>query len=95
MPLTQADRRFMWIVDRIRMCLLAVAAAALLFLLFTPPNQIQIATIILGICLCWLIWLTQRLLSLITQLDVELKKAIDTLKRAIPAKVLQEFKRPG
>lgn len=84
MPLTPADRRFLRVVDRFKIYLLGLAAAVLLFLLLTPPGEIQMATSVIGVVLCGIFWLTQRLLSLITVLDLELTKAIDVLKRAIP-----------
>ena len=71
------------------MCLLGLTGAVLVFLLCTPASQIHIATTILGIALCWMIWLTQRLLNLITLLDIELTKAVDALKKALPADALR------
>ena len=88
MPLTAADRQFVKTADRIRMCVLGLTGAVLIFLLCTPASQIHVATTILGIALCWLIWVTQRLLSLITVLDLEVNKAIETLKKTIPAEAL-------
>lgn len=84
MPLTHSDRRFVKVVDRLKLYLLLLAASVLVFLLCTPPSQVHLATAVVGIALCWLIWLTQRLLNLLAMLDLELNKAIDTIKRTLP-----------
>lgn len=85
MPLTPSDRQFVRIVDRLKCYLLLLAASVLIFLLCTPVSHIHLATAVVGIALCWLVWLTQRLLNLLTVLDLELNKAIDTIKRLLPA----------
>ena len=85
MPLTSSDRQFVKVVDRLKLYLLLLAASVLVFLMCTPASQIHLATAIVGIALCWLVWLTQRLLNLLAMLDLELNKAIDTLKRTLPA----------
>lgn len=56
----------------------------LLYLLLTPSSEIQMATSIVGVALCVVFWLTQRLLSFITQLDLELTRVVNTLKRSLP-----------
>lgn len=84
MPLTSTDRRFVNMVDRLKGYVLGVAGAVLLYLLYTPTSQIHVATAVIALALCWLLWLTQRLLNLLTMLDLELTKATDALKRTLP-----------
>ena len=84
MPLTPIDRRFVRRVDRLKAYVLGIAGAVLIYLLYTPTSQIHVATTIVAIALCWLLWLTQRLLNLLTMLDLELTKATEALKRTLP-----------
>ena len=93
MPLTQGDRRFIRTVDRLKVYALGLSGAVLLFLMFTPASQIHLATMVIGFALCWMVWLTQRLISLLTIVDLELTKAIDVLKRTLPAESRQELQR--
>ena len=44
----------------------------------------ELATSIIGVALCGVFWLTQRLLSFITQLDLELTRVVNTLKHTLP-----------
>lgn len=84
MPLTPNDRKFLQIVDRFRIYLLGLGLAVLIYLLCTPVSELQMATSILGVALCGVFWLTQRLLSLITLLDLELTKVVTVLKKTLP-----------
>ena len=90
MPLTPSDRHFVKVVDHLKLYLLLLAASVLIFLMCTPASQIHLATAVVGIALCWLVWLTQRLLSLLAMLDLELNKAIDTIKRVLPTESRHE-----
>jgi len=63
---------------------LGIAGAVLIYLLYTPTSQIHLATTIVAIALCWLLWITQRLLTLLTILDLELTKVTEALKRTLP-----------
>jgi len=77
-------------VDRLKVYLLVLAVAVFVFLLCTPARKIQMATAVIGLALCGMLWLTQRLLTLITILDLELTKAIEALKRALPERTWHE-----
>ena len=61
-----------------------MAGAVFVFLLVVPRTEIQMATSIIGIALCGVFWLTQRLLSFITLLDMELTRVVNVLKRTLP-----------
>jgi len=85
MSLSPQDRRFLDAVDRLKIYLLGVGIAVLLFLLCTPPSQVHFVVAILGIALCGMFWLTQQLLNLITVLDLELTDALNKLERPAPS----------
>ena len=72
MPLNSRDRRFLQTVDRLK-----------LYLLLMPSSEIQMATSVLGVALCGVFWLTQRLLSFITLLDLELTRVVNAVKRTL------------
>lgn len=84
MPLNPGDRQFLEVIERLKIYLLVLAGAVFVFLLVVPETQIQMATSIVGIALCGVFWLTQRLLSFITLLDMELTRVINVLKRTLP-----------
>ena len=84
MPLTRQDRQFLSTVSRLKAYVLLMASAVFLYLLFVPTNEIQMATSILGLALCGVFWLTQRLLSFISVLDLELTQIMKTLSRVLP-----------
>jgi len=84
MPLTRQDREFLSAVRRLKAYVLLMASAVFLYLLFVPTNEIQMATSILGLALCGVFWLTQRLLSFISVLDLELTQIMKTLSRVLP-----------
>ena len=84
MPLTQGDRRFLELIDRFKIYLLLLAISVLIYLLLTPQQEIQLATSIMGVALCAVFWLTQRLLSYITILDIELSRVANALKYVLP-----------
>ena len=83
MPLNPQDRRFLETVDRMKFYILLMAIAVFLYLLFSP-SEVQMATSILGIALCGVFWLTQRLLTFITLLDLELTRVVNVVKRTLP-----------
>ena len=83
MPLKPSDRQFLEVVERLKIYLLIMAAAIFVFLLVVPQTEIQMATSIIGIALCGVFWLTQRLLSVITLLDLELMRMVNVLKRTL------------
>ncbi len=68
-----------------------VGGAVLRFLLCTPASELHLATAILGIVLCVMLWLTQQLLGLVTLLDLELTKALDVLTRTLPEDARREL----
>ena len=84
MPLTPDDRRFLQTVDRLKVYLLLMGVAVLLYILCIPSSELQMATSILGLAFCGIFWLTQRLLSFISMLDMELQRVVTALKRALP-----------
>lgn len=84
MPLKPSDRRFIDTIERLKVYLLVMAGAVFVFLLVVPRTEIQMATSIIGIALCGVFWLTQRLLSFITLLDMELTRVVNVLKRTLP-----------
>ena len=86
MPLMRHERLFLKAVGRLKIYLLVVAFVILLYLLLSPSTTMQIATGVLGITLCGTFWLTQRLLSLISALDFELTRLVETLKRSAPSR---------
>ena len=84
MPLTPQDRQFLQVVDHLKIYILLTALAIFLYLLVVPANEIRMATSVLAITLCAVFWLTQRLLSFITLLDLELSRIVNVLKRTLP-----------
>ena len=84
MPLAPNDRRFISVVERLKLYILIMAFAIFVFLLVVPTTEIQMATSIVGIALCGVFWLTQRLLAFITLLDLELTRVVNVLKRTLP-----------
>lgn len=96
MPLSSSDRRFLRTIDRLKLYLLGLAISIFLFLILTPPSQMHLATSVVGITLCLMFWMTQRLLAVITILDLELSKAIQALKRNLtPEQHRELFHRSG
>ncbi len=83
MPLTPQDRRFLQRIDRLKLYLILIAAAVFCYLLLIPTKEIQMATSVIGIVLCGVFWLTQRLLTFITVLDLELTRVLDVVKRTL------------
>ena len=84
MPLNDQDRQFLQTIDRLKFYILVMAIGVFIFLLVVPKNEIQTATAVLGMALCGVFWLTQRLLSFITSLDVEMTRIVNVLKRSLP-----------
>lgn len=83
MPLNSRDRRFLQTVDRLKLYLLLMAVGVFMYLLLMPSSEIQMATSVLGVALCGVFWLTQRLLSFITSLDLELTRVVNAVKRTL------------
>ena len=84
MPLNSGDRRFISVVERLKVYVLLIAIGIFAYLVLVPSEQIQTVSSVLGMALCAVFWLTQRLLSFITQLDVELTRVINVVKRTLP-----------
>jgi hypothetical protein len=84
MPLNEKDRRFLQVVDRLKVYLLIMAVTVFLYLLFAPSSEKQMTTSVIGLALCGVFWLTQRLLSFITALDLELTRVVNAVKRSLP-----------
>ena len=91
MPLTNQDRRFLSVVNRLKVYLVMMALAVFVYLFLTPSSEIQMATSVLGMALCGVFWLTQRLVSCITLLDVELTRVLNVLKRTLPEEQRKEL----
>lgn len=91
MPLTARDRRFLETIDRLKMYLLLLALAVLLYLLFAPGGELQMATSVIGLALCGVFWLTQRLLSFISLLDLELTRVANAIKQSLSEEQRQEL----
>jgi len=84
MPLTGKDREFLRRIDHLKLYVLLTAVAIFVYLLFIPASELQMATSIVGLALCGIFWVTQRLLSFITLLDLELTRIMNVLKRTLP-----------
>ena len=84
MPLTEPDRNFLHTVDRFKVYLLLIAGAVLLYLLLAPAEEMRATTSVIGVALCGIFWLTQRLLTYIGVLDRELSIVIEALRKVIP-----------
>lgn len=84
MPLGARDRRFLQTVDRLKIYLLAIAGGILMVLLLTPPGEIQAATTVIGLTLCGVFWLTQRLLMFISVLDLEITRLTRAVMESLP-----------
>lgn len=84
MPLSTRDRQFLRAVDRLKLYLLVLGFAVLLYVLLIPSSEIQMATSVMGVALCGVFWLTQRLLSFISALDLELTRIANAVKRSLP-----------
>ena len=84
MPLNPNDRQFLHAIDRLKVYLLMMAIGVFILLLVVPSSEIQMATSIIGLALCGVFWITQRLLTFISQLDLELTRVVNTLKHTLP-----------
>lgn len=91
MPLTSKDRQFLQTIDHLKVYLILLAGAVFLYLLCVPSKEIQTATSIIGIALCGVFWLTSRLLTFITSLDLELTRVINVLKHSLPEEERKEL----
>ena len=91
MPLTAEDRKLLSIVGRLKAYVLLMAVAVLVYVLFTPQEDLHLGMTILAMALCGIFWLTQRLLSFISRLDFELTRLVDGLKRALPERQRREL----
>ncbi len=87
MPLTPKDRQFLQIIGHLKIYLLLTALAVFLYLLCSPATEIRSTTTVICVALCAVFWLTQRLLSLITLLDLELTRMTNALKHALSEKL--------
>lgn len=84
MPLSSRDRQFIQTIDRLKVYVLLMAVGIFFYLLLVPSSEIQMATSVIGIALCGVFWLTQRLLAFITLLDLELTRVVNVLQRMLP-----------
>ena len=91
MPLRREDRRFLELVSRLKVYVLVIALGVLGYLVLIPSSEIQASTAVLGVALCGVFWLTQRLLAFVTQLDFELARVISVLKRSLTPEQQKEL----
>ena len=91
MPLAPNDRKFLEAVERLKLYLLIMAFAVFILLLVVPTTEIQMVTSVVGFALCGVFWLTQRLLTFITLLDMELTRVVNVLKRTLPENERKQF----
>ena len=91
MPLNSSDRKFLHTVDRLKLYLLLMAVSVFIFLLMAPTGEIQMATSVLGIALCGVFWLTQRLLTFVALLDSELTRVVNAVKRSLTEEQRKEL----
>lgn len=91
MPLTEKERRLLGRVEHLKVYLLLVAGAVFLYLLFVPADELKMATAVVGMALCGVFWLTQRLLAFISLLDLELTRIMNVLKRTLPEEQRKEL----
>ncbi len=91
MPLNSSDRKFLQTVDRLKLYLLIMAVSVFVFLLLTPTGEMHMATSVLGIALCGIFWLTQRLLTFVTVLDSELTRVISAVKQNLTEEQRKEL----
>ncbi len=91
MPLNSVDRVFLQTVDRFKVYLLLIATCVLIFLLLTPAEEMRLVTAVIGVALCGIFWLTQRLLSYITVLDTELNRIAKIVRDNLPDDQRKEF----
>lgn len=89
MPLTEHERRLLVRIDRLKVYLLVMAGAVFLFIFLLPSGELHLATSILGIALCGVFWITQRLLGFISLLDLELTR----LSRAVDRSLTEQQRR--
>ena len=92
MPLTDRDRRLLQAIERMKILLVLLAASVFVYLLIVPPGEIQMATSIIGVALCGVFWLTHRLLAFIAELDHELTRVVNVLKRTLPESELKNLR---
>ena len=93
MPLTPKDRVLLDRINHLKVYLLILAIAVFVYLFFLPASEVQMATSIVGITLCGVFWVTHRLLSFISLLDLELTRLMNALKRALPEEQRKELLR--
>lgn len=91
MPLSPQDRRFVEVVGRLKLYVLLMALAVFCYLVLRPASEIQMATTVLGVALCGVFWITQRLLSFIMMLDFELSRMLNVLKRSLTPEQQKEL----
>lgn len=81
MPLTSSERRFLSRCDRFKYLLVLLALTLLFYIVVTPVSDFSMPTFIIATAFCVTFWVTQRLITLITVLDVELAKTVRALQR--------------
>ena len=91
MPLNSRDRKFLQTVDRLKLYLLLMAVSVFIFLLLAPSGEMHMATSVLGMALCGVFWLTQRLLTFVALLDRELTQIVSTVTRSLPEEQRKEL----
>ena len=90
MPLTPKDRKFLACIERLKVYLLVLAGGVLLHL-WLVPNEMHPTTTVMGLVLCGVFWVTQRLLSYISLLDWEMTRVLNVLKRTLTPEQRREL----
>lgn len=91
MPLSAKDHRFLKYIDRLKAYILIMAVAIFLCLLLAPSSEMHMTTSVIGLALCGVFWLTQRLLSFISVLDLELTRVANAVKRSLTEEQRKEL----
>ena len=84
MPLTRQDRQFLEAISRHKIYVLVMAAAVLCYLRLARAEDFSLSTLVLGLALCGVFWLTQRLLSFISVLDYEVTRLSKAVSKSLP-----------
>ena len=91
MPLSAKDRQFLKNIDHLKVYILIMAVAVFLYLLLAPSSEMQMTTSVMGLALCGVFWLTQRLLTFISLLDLELTRVANAVKRSLTEEQRKEL----
>ena len=83
LPVT--DRLPFWLIGTILSLVVVIAAGVCVFLLGSSHHEMRFVTLVIGVPMCGVFWLAQRLLTSITILDGELMRLAQGAAYADPA----------